>query len=162
MKLKKINQTFTRNFIFGAEDSLVSTVGLLSGVAFAGVGRSTIILTGVVLIFVEAFSMGVGSYLTEYIIRPSESSKQKIPTRAGIVMFISYIVSGGIPLAPYIFFSGALALSLSIIFSLVALICLGIVSSVFSKTNMVKNTLRMFILGGSAIAIGIFVGIILK
>jgi VIT1/CCC1 family predicted Fe2+/Mn2+ transporter len=50
---------YLRNFIFGVEDSLVSTVGLLSGVAVAGVASRTILLTGVVLIFVEAFSMAV-------------------------------------------------------------------------------------------------------
>src|SRR3989338_4103836 len=45
---------YIRNLIFGVEDSLVSTVDLLSGVAAAGVPRSVIFLTGVVLIFVEA------------------------------------------------------------------------------------------------------------
>ena len=53
------------SFIFGVEDSLVSTVGLLSGVAVAGVNRSGIFVTGVILIFVEAFSMGVGNFLSE-------------------------------------------------------------------------------------------------
>ena len=55
---------YLRNFIFGVEDSLVSTVGLLSGVAVANVDQATIFLTGMVLIFVEAFSMGVGSFPT--------------------------------------------------------------------------------------------------
>ena len=52
---------YFRNFIFGVEDSLVSTVGLLSGVAIAGVPSRTILLTGVVLILVEAFSMAAGA-----------------------------------------------------------------------------------------------------
>jgi VIT1/CCC1 family predicted Fe2+/Mn2+ transporter len=159
---KRVNQTLVRNFIFGAEDSLVSTVGLLSGVAFAGVERSTIFLTGVILIFVEAFSMGVGSYLTEYITHPDKDPQKKISTKAGIIMFISYIITGVIPLSPYIFFSGNNALILSVCFSLIALICLGILSSFLSKTNIVKNTIRMFVLGGSAIAIGIIVGMLVK
>ncbi len=59
-------KVYLRNFVFGVEDSLVSTVGLLSGVAAAGVETKTIVLTGVVLIIVEALSMAVGSYLSEY------------------------------------------------------------------------------------------------
>ena len=35
--VKKTFILYTRNFIFGSEDSLVSTVGLLAGVASAGV-----------------------------------------------------------------------------------------------------------------------------
>lgn len=159
---KIINKTLVRNFIFGAEDSLVSTVGLLSGVAFAGVKTSTIFLTGVILIFVEAFSMGVGSYLTEYITHPDKGPQRGLSIKAGAIMFASYIIAGGIPLSPYIFSSGKTALIISVCFSLIALICLGIVGSFLSKTNIVKNTIRMFILGGSAIAIGIIVGIFAK
>ena len=48
------------------EDSLVSTVGLLSGVAVANVPMTTILLTGLILIFVEAISMAAGSFLSEY------------------------------------------------------------------------------------------------
>ena len=36
---------YAKNFIFGVEDSLVSTVGLLSGIAIAGVPRGTIFLS---------------------------------------------------------------------------------------------------------------------
>lgn len=157
MKTNTVKQIYIRNFVFGAEDSLVSTVGLLSGVAIADVAKSTIILTGIILIFVEAFSMGVGSYLSEYVTHSEKDPARKMSLSAGIIMLISYMVSGFIPLAPYIFFEGALTLVLSISFSLFALICLGIVSSFLSKTNRVKNTIRMFFLGGGAIAIGIVV-----
>ena len=57
---------FLRNTVFGVEDSLVSTVGLLSGIAATGsVSKSFILLTGIVYISVEAFSMAVGSFLSE-------------------------------------------------------------------------------------------------
>ena len=68
---------FVRNFIFGAEDSLVSTVGLLAGVASAGIPRKDIIISGVVLIFVEAFSMGVGSFLSERTTEESQIDNQE-------------------------------------------------------------------------------------
>jgi len=61
----EVKRNLFRNFIFGVEDSLVSTVGLLSGIAAADTSRFTIITTGIVLIFVEAFSMGIGSFLSE-------------------------------------------------------------------------------------------------
>lgn len=162
MKKNIINQTYVRNFIFGVEDSLVSTVGLLSGVAVAGVINSTIILTGIILILVEAFSMGVGSYLSEYITHTDKDPKRETSFLAGVIMLISYMLAGFIPLSPYIFFEGKTALVFSILSSLVALICLGVVSSFLSKTNILKNTVRMFILGGSAIAVGIIVSMFIR
>lgn len=38
--------SYFRNFIFGVEDSLVSTVGLLSGVAIAGVAQRSLLAVG--------------------------------------------------------------------------------------------------------------------
>ena len=62
---RSVSASYIRNFVFGVEDSLVSTVGLLSGVAIAGVEQKYIFITGLILIFVEAFSMAVGSFLSE-------------------------------------------------------------------------------------------------
>ena len=53
-----------REVIFGLEDSLVSTLGAITGIA-AGTGDAfVVILSGIVLIFVEALSMTAGSYLS--------------------------------------------------------------------------------------------------
>src|SRR3989338_159296 len=97
--------SYFRNFIFGVEDSLVSTVWLLSGVAIAGVPRTTILLTGLVLIFVEAFSMAAGSFLCEYSAEGYVSGVDS-PTKSnlisGVIMFFSYLVSGFIPLSSYL------------------------------------------------------------
>jgi len=55
---------FIREIVFGFEDSLVSTLGVLTGVA-AGTQSSFIVtLTGSVLIIVESLSMAAGSYLS--------------------------------------------------------------------------------------------------
>jgi len=53
-----------RELIFGLEDGMVSTLGVIVGVA-AGTGqRSVVILTGFVVVAVEALSMAAGSYLS--------------------------------------------------------------------------------------------------
>lgn len=155
-------QTIIRNFIFGAEDSLVSTVGLLSGIAIAGVDRPTIILTGAVLICVEAFSMGVGSYLSESITHSDSKTERRTSVEAALVMLVSYLIVGLIPLAPYFFLNGRDGLLWSVIISLFGLLVLGIVGSRLSGTSVRRNTLRMIILGGCAIAIGIAVSLFIQ
>lgn len=151
---------YIRNFIFGVEDSLVSTVGLLSGVASAGVAKQTVFLTGMILIFVEALSMAVGSFLSEESVE--EFEKKKGLSLQGIIgstiMFFSYFLSGFIPLSPYILFEKETAFAVSISASLAALFLLGATSAMIFKVNMVKKGLRMLILGGIAIAAGIVVG----
>lgn len=153
--------TYFRNFIFGVEDSLVSTVGLLSGVAIAGLERETILLTGVVLIFVEAFSMAAGSFLSETSAEEFETKQDAAHVHsafAGVIMFFSYFVAGFIPLFPYLIFLGDTAFFASIFVSVLALFVLGAVSGVFSRTSITKGALRMGVVGGIAVAVGVIVG----
>ncbi len=152
---------FLRNFIFGVEDSLVSTVGLLSGVAIAGVPGRTILLTGVVLIFVEAFSMGVGSFLSEQNSREF-TQRAELPVReaviGSIIMFFSYFISGFVPLAPYGFFAPATAFPVSVGASLVSLFILGFGGARIFRMGARRHGLEMLIMGGGAILIGVIVG----
>ncbi len=53
-----------RDIVFGLEDGLVSTVGVLTGIASGTNDHFVVILSGFVLVIVEALSMGVGSFLS--------------------------------------------------------------------------------------------------
>jgi VIT1/CCC1 family predicted Fe2+/Mn2+ transporter len=157
--------TYFRNFIFGVEDSLVSTVGLLSGIAIAGVARETIFLTGVILIFVEAFSMAAGSFLSEasaeeYTAGRSVPQAQSIS--AGAVMFASYFFAGFIPLFPYLAIAEEWALPVSVSLSIATLFILGVVSGMLTRTRILRSAFRMAIVGGIAIAVGVSVGSLLS
>lgn len=152
-----------RNFVFGVEDSLVSTVGLLSGIAVVGTPQATVILTGVVLIFVEAFSMAVGTSLAEHSAEEyagygHDGRIRRGSFLAGAIMFASYFISGFIPLAPYFVWEGMVALRISVVVSLVALFALGAVSARASRVKVLREALRMLVIGGAAVAGGVLVG----
>lgn len=53
-----------REVVFGLEDSFVSMLGTVSGIAVGSGDRSIVILSGLVLVVVEAVSMAAGSYLS--------------------------------------------------------------------------------------------------
>ncbi len=160
MKQKRTGQTagYVRTFVFGVEDSLVSTVGLLSGIAIGGLSKPQIILTGVVLLFVEAFSMAVGSLISEQSAEEYVKHRE-VPITNDIVnsmiMFISYFLFGLIPLAPYLFLPPQQALLFSILITLAFLFLLGVVGAVVFKINILKNGIRTLALGGTAIIVGV-------
>lgn len=159
--MSRLSDVHVRNFIFGVEDSLVSTVGMLAGIAIAGVSRETILLAGVVLILVEAFSMAAGSFLSERSAQEYRAQGEvplRHPIAGGTVMFFSYFISGFIPLFPYIVFTHQWAFFISIALSLVALFGLGAVSARMSRMNLVRGGMRMLVIGGVAIGLGAVVG----
>lgn len=158
---RKAEHTYLKNFLFGVEDSLVSTVGLLAGVAAGGVSRSAIITTGLVLIVVEGFSMGIGSFLTEETAEEmtGEVVKDWRALGGGLTMLFSYIIAGLIPLSPYFFLSHGLAMPVSIAFSLAGLFGLGLGTSLyFHHPHPLMRSFKMLILGGLAVGVGVLIG----
>ncbi len=159
------NASLIRAFVFGVEDSVVSTVGLLSGVAVGDMPRSSIILAGVVLIFVEAFSMGAGQFLSESSAEDYEHKKPTFHSGAllqGLIMFSSYFIAGCFVISPYFLFPVDQAFWLSIGASLGALVLLGIGNARLSNVSLIKSALRMAIVGGLALAVGIGAAIVFK
>lgn len=155
---------YLRNFIFGAEDSLVSTVGLLSGVSFAGLTSREVILSGVILILVESISMGAGVYLSEDSANqlPQKGEQDNTIADAGI-MLISYLLIGLIPLLPYVFSADTkIGFYYSVGFSLLSLFCLGLFKGYVVGKHPVYSAIKVFIVGGLVTAIAVSVGLIIK
>lgn len=150
----KLKPDYFRNIIFGSEDSLVSTLGVLFGIAAGNVDRNTIIFTGFVVIAVEAMSMGAGSFLSETSAKEVNDGYEADarPVMDGVLMFVSYLISGFIPLTPYILFDVGTAMVVSIFASLTALFILGY----FPKKNL-RGGVRMTTIAGTAILIGYIV-----
>ena len=159
------NGLYVRNIVFGIADSLVSTVGLLAGMDVAGTSRQIVVLTGIVYAFVEAFSMAVGSFLSEQSAEEYDAGGEVPdgkPFTAGVVMFASFIFASFIPIVPYLFAGLTMALWLSIVLSIAALFVVGLVSARIVKVNALKHAFKMMLLGGAAIVIGVIVGRFIK
>ena len=156
--LKRLHPEYFKNLVFGIEDSVVSTVGVLFGLATDAMDRSTIFTTGLIVISVEAISMGIGSYLSEESTQEIDGQKHKDkPAIEGIIMFCSYYFAGFVPLIPYIFFDIVSAKYVSVIVALFTLFLVG-----FIPSKKAKSGLKMAVLAGFAIFIGFTVGKFLK
>lgn len=156
---------FLRNFVFGAEDSLVSTVGLLSGISFAGLEARIVIVSGVILILVEAISMAAGTYLAEdstndLAVVDGDKDNQLADS---IVMFFSYLVIGLVPLLPYMAVTEAKnAFFWSVAFSLVGLFLVGMVKGIYVHKHPIVSGLKITGVGAVVIAIAVGVGWLIK
>ena len=159
--MELMQETYVRNSIFGIVDSLVSTVGLLSGLGASGASAKVLVATGVIYAFVEAFSMAVGSFLSErateeYVAQAAV--KQSTPLVGGVIMFVSFVIASFVPIVPYLFFVEPLSLIISVTASLALLLIVGGVIASISKIHVLKHALSTALLGGAAIIIGVVIG----
>lgn len=161
MKFTLLTSDNVRSFVLGIEDSLVSTIGLISGIAAAGSSSATIVLTGVILIFVEAFSMAVGELLADTTVKEFEK-QESVPLSnarfAAVIMLVSYVAAGFMVLSPYIILDVGRAFPVSIGIALCLLFILGATTAEISRLHPFRKGVTMVLVGGTAIAIGVFAG----
>ncbi|MEK7665507.1 MAG: VIT1/CCC1 transporter family protein [Patescibacteria group bacterium] len=157
---------YLREIIFGFEDSLVSTLGTITGVAVGSGNSDFVILTGSVLVAVEAISMAAGSYLSSKTEEEVEAThrhsrrneSREHPLIAGVIMFFSYLAGGFFPLLPYLFLSVQDALWLSVILTFIFLFVLGAWKTRFTKRSWWKSGSEMVVVCAFAAIIGYWIG----
>lgn len=160
----KIHENYLRSTVFGFQDALVSTTGVIVGVAAGTQNRDIVLLAGVITIMVEALSMGVGQYMSEKTVQQMDKSKKYTDNLiiGALIMYGSYFLGGLVPLIPILLFKLPLASYVSIIFSLSGLLILGIVRAKLVHESPLRSALEVLILGGAATAVGLAAGHFLK
>jgi len=157
--MKTIDKEYLQSAMFGFNDALVSTTGVIVGVSTGTNNKEVVILAGVVTILVEALSMGAGQYSS------SKSAHQldkidafKVPLISGVIMFGSYFLAGLVPLLPILIFPMEYSRNVAIVAALIGLFVLGYFKGRIVKVSPLKSALEILIIGGLATSVGIIVG----
>lgn len=158
------NREYLRGTIFGVEDSLVSTTGLIAGLSVGTADKNIVILGALVAIVIEAVSMGAGEYLSDDAVQEIDKLKRHRdkPAISGLLMFFSYLGAGLIPLFPVLLFEYPQSVWYSVAFALIGLFLLGYFKGALVHTSPLRGGLKILIVGGLATALGIAVGLLFK
>lgn len=166
MNLMRIlqNKEYLRSILFGIEDSLVSTTGLVAGISIGADSKSIVLLAGFVGVAIEAVSMGAGEYLSDDAVKDlnRHRDERSNPLVSGLYMLVSYFVVGFIPIAPFMFLESPYSLIVSVTSALISLFLLGYIKGTILKTSRFRSGVKIFLVGGVATIIGLIVGVVLK
>jgi len=145
-------KTFIKDIVYGANDGIITTFAIVSGVVGAGLSSQTILIIGLASVFADGFSMAVSSYLGtksehESMARNAQAElvERHHPVGGGLMTFIAFILAGSIPLWPYIFGMGSFTASAWA--AGVALFVIGAWRSRFTGKGALRSGLEMLILG---------------
>ncbi len=87
-------------------------------------------------------------------------SKNSTSIKGGLYMFGAYVIGGIIPLFSYFVLPIKTAVPISIGLTLIGLFVLGATTTKFTKQPFLKSGLRMLIIGGIALGVGLIAGIL--
>lgn len=147
--------TSIREIIFGLEDGIVSTMGVITGIASGTKDQFTVIVAGLVVVSVESISMAAGTYLSnkteeEIIARKHKYrfwrniSRQaaKHAERDALAMGVSYVIGGSLPIIPYLFLPLIVGIYFSIIMPIFGLTVVGIWKASLTGENKLKSVVE--------------------
>jgi len=90
-----------------------------------------------------------------------EPEPPSTPIGDALFVGLSYLVAAGIPLFPYFFLQGEPAIIVSILSTLVALFCIGLLKAKFALLPYLKSGLQVLLVGAGSGIGGYFLGTIL-
>lgn len=160
----KVHEDYLRSGLFGLQDGLVSTTGVVVGISTGVQNKEIVILAVLVAIMVEASSMAAGQYSSEKAVHQMhKTSKHNDSLFAGaIIMFVSYLLAGLIPISPLFLFNLADTRVISILFAFTGLFIIGYVKGKIVEDKPLRNAVELFIIGALATGVGLVVGYFLK
>jgi VIT1/CCC1 family predicted Fe2+/Mn2+ transporter len=168
-----------RAAVLGANDGLLSNFSLVMGVAGAGSGSGPVLIAGLAGLMAGSLSMALGEWLSvqsarelyEHRIadRPASGAGPDVDVdemggsawTAALTSFILFALGAMVPVAPFLFGSGGLAIGILAGLSALALFAFGAAITPLTGRNPILAGLRQVGFGLAAAAITFGIGTVL-
>lgn len=154
---------YLRDLIYGANDGIITTFAIVTGVAGAGLDARTALILGIANLLADGFSMGASNFLS---IRSDEAVnelkgdpvREPFPARHGLVTMLAFVVAGAVPLVPFAFAPLEIRFQVAVAATLLTLFVLGALRALVTLVGWVRAGLEMLVVGGLAAGLSFGVG----
>ena len=162
--LKNIHEDYLRSLMFGLQDGIVSTTGVVVGISTGVDNKAIIILAAFVAVTVEATSMAAGQYSSEKAVHQMDKTGKHTDSLiiGGIIMFFAYLLGGAFPILPIVFFPQEISRILAIISAFLGLFVIGYIKGQVVEHRPLRSAVELFIIGSIATIVGVVVGYFLR
>jgi VIT1/CCC1 family predicted Fe2+/Mn2+ transporter len=158
--IRLLIQKYLRDLIYGANDGIVTTLVVISGVAGAALSSNVVLILGAANLFADGFSMGASTVLAERsTLSAATRPRMRAASRHGAATIVGFVLAGMIPLSAYLLpvlegarFEAACGMAA------IGLFCIGAGRSLFSDRPWLVAGVEMLTLGGIASVVAYAVG----
>lgn len=159
-----IHEDYLRSGLFGIQDGLVSTTGVVVGISTGVEDKAIIILAALVAVTVEASSMAAGQYSSEKAVHEMDKDGKHTDSLilGALIMFGGYFLGGLVPIIPTILLNQPEARVIAVISTLLGVFLLGFIKGHLVKVRALRSAVELFIIGAIAITLGLLVGYLFK
>lgn len=156
-------QHYLKDLVYGANDGIITTFAVVSGVAGAQLDARIVLILGFANLLADGFSMGASNFLSirsdEAVRRTSgRAVKEPFPTRHSVATFAAFVVAGVVPLLSYVIVAGGDPFRTAVILTLATLFAVGAARSMVTDVRWWRAGFEMLAVGAVAAAVAYGVG----
>jgi VIT1/CCC1 family predicted Fe2+/Mn2+ transporter len=153
---------YLRDLVYGANDGIITTFAVISGVAGASLQSRTAVILGMANLLADGFSMGASNFLSirseeAVLAMRKEPAREPFPLRHGLATFLAFVLAGSIPLLPYAIGMGAHGFTVGAGITLLALFTVGSLRALITNLHWLRAGMEMLMVG--ALAAGVSYGV---
>ena len=159
-----MEKSYISDIVFGASDGLITTFAVVAGVAGASLAPSIVIILGLANLLADGVSMAAGNYLGEKSEAEAVGRRRfHTPQTSALIMFVSFVAAGIIPLLPYLMgLTQPTAFRSASILTLTTIFLVGAARTTVTKRPWLASGIEMLVVGSVAAAVAYAVGYLLR
>jgi VIT1/CCC1 family predicted Fe2+/Mn2+ transporter len=159
-----LHEDYLRSLMFGLQDGIVSTTGVVVGISTGVNDKAIIVLAALVAVMVEASSMAAGQYSSEKAVHQMDKTGKHTDNLyiGALIMFIAYLMGGSFSIVPIIAFDQPIARVFAIGSAFVGLFIIGYIKGYLVEQKPLRSAIELFIIGSVATIVGVVIGYLFK
>jgi VIT1/CCC1 family predicted Fe2+/Mn2+ transporter len=149
------------DLIYGANDGLITTFTVVSGVAGARLSAHVVVILGLVNLVADGFSMGASNYLSIRSAAGAEGRDRGIrePLLHGGATFAAFLIAGFVPLLSHLVPAWEMsAYAISCVLAGITMFVVGALRSAVTEGPWFRSGLEMLSVGSVAAGVAFAVG----
>ncbi len=159
-----LHEDYLRSLLFGLQDGIVSTTGVVIGISTGVSNKEIIVLAALVAVTVEASSMAASQYSSEKAVHQMDKSGRHTDSLyiGALIMFIAYLIGGAFSIVPILAFDQPIAKIFAVASAFTGLFIIGYLKGYLVEHKPLRSAIELFIIGAIATTVGIIVGYLFK
>jgi VIT1/CCC1 family predicted Fe2+/Mn2+ transporter len=156
---RRLARHFLPDLVYGANDGIITTFAVVSGVVGAALSNSVIIILGLANLVADGFSMGASNYLARRSDTERDLSERRDAVQHGLATILGFLVAGIVPLVAYLLpLDDDLRFPVAIALAATALFVVGAARTFATKRGLLRSGVEMLLVGALAGAVAYAIG----
>jgi vacuolar iron transporter family protein len=157
--LRRLASHYLPDLVYGANDGIITTFAVVSGVVGASLSERVIVILGLANLVADGLSMGASNYLARRSHLEEEIADRRDALRHGLATTVGFVIAGVLPLVAYLLpLESDVQFPASIALAGAALFTVGAARTFVTRRGFVRSGAEMLLVGSLAAVVAFAIG----